>query len=322
MALTIGSFIYHIFWVCSLTCISEFPTYRSTTFFVLDWPSFRIRVCPGVQYWTGGLKDHDDLSIAAIRNRRDIRLLRAAYDCITEDVSVERQVIVRLRGSNRSPDILVKCPVMVWLLSWLSEHSNIMSQPGTSQVAEAFVLGSSYCTRLITAPLESFFFTFYCTSAHTCLHAPCVASGHETHYCMNSAASPLPGILGTLLSPTTWFKSPCGSYASSTSAKNLVLELCRACEPSRYLSSHQWTYRLQIVVRIISVIIVSLWCTRNPVKLRGFHSATHVEVLNNYVSRNSTKNQTQIDCLKTIQGRRSYSALFRTVDLEELHSAS
>lgn len=288
MALTIGSFIYHIFWVCSLTCISEFSTYRSTTIFVLDWPSFRIRVCPGVQYWTGGLKDHDDLFIAAIRNRRDNSLLRAACDCITEDVSVERQVIVRLRGSNRSPDIRVKCSVMVWLLSWLSEYSNIMSQPGTSQLAEAFVLGSNYCTRQNTAPLESFFFTFYCTSAHTCLHASCVALGHETHRCMNSAASPLHGILGTLLSPTTWFKTPCGSYASSTSAKNLVLELCRACEPSQYPSSHRWKYRLQIIVRTISVRAVVLVFTSQPTEPVVSHFTKHGGDHNSYVSWVST----------------------------------
>lgn len=69
---------------------------------------------------------------------------------------------------------------MVWLLSWLAEYLNIMSQHGAFQLAYAFLLSSDYCTELNPAPLESFLFALYCTSAHTCLHAPCVASGHET----------------------------------------------------------------------------------------------------------------------------------------------
>ena len=32
-----------------------------------------------------------------------------------------------------------------------------MSQPGASQLAEALLLNSDYCTRLNTAPLKSFF---------------------------------------------------------------------------------------------------------------------------------------------------------------------
>jgi hypothetical protein len=66
-----------------------------------------------------------------------------------------------------------------------------MSQPSTSQLADAFAFSSVYCTRLDTALPKSFFITSYCTSAHTYLHAPCVASEHEVYRCMKSTASPL-----------------------------------------------------------------------------------------------------------------------------------
>lgn len=45
-------------------------------------------------------------SVAAIRNRRDNRLLGDAYDYITRAGSgVERSMVVCLKGSNCSPDI-------------------------------------------------------------------------------------------------------------------------------------------------------------------------------------------------------------------------
>jgi hypothetical protein len=142
--------------------------------------------------------------------------------------------LYNLRGSNRSPDIHRKCSVMVLLSSWLS----IMSQPGTSQLADTFMLllhetGSGL--QLHSNPSSSPF-AVRSTSAHTCLHAPCVAPEHETYRCINSTLSPLSRSWG-LFVPDYLVPVLVGPMPGQR--PNLVLEPGHACLVTTHLATNK-----------------------------------------------------------------------------------